>query len=95
MRRAHPNLILVAAALGFGLGATPSDAASPPMTVSAHAPMLQEGGGASPTDEATAAHAGATYVGADTCTACHDTVEAGLASPIPCRRRGCRQICIP
>ena len=81
MRRAHPTLILVvAAALSFGFGPAASDDASPLLTVSAHASMRQEGGGAAPTDEAEAAHAGATFVGADTCTACHDTVETGLAS---------------
>jgi DmsE family decaheme c-type cytochrome len=74
MTRARLASTLVAAAALWGILSLPAQAAT---TVSAHASVVQEDpmeGGTAATD--------ATFVGAETCTTCHDTVEAGLA-PTP------------
>jgi DmsE family decaheme c-type cytochrome len=72
MTRARLTSTLVAAAALWGIVTLPALAVS---TISAHASAVQE----EPMAGGTAAAAGATFVGAETCTACHDTVEAGLA----------------
>ena len=84
MRRASASLVFVAgiASLAFAsVAAHESTAAAPreaPLTISMHESAAQEPappGAAEPAPPAS----GATFVGADTCTACHDTMEAQLA----------------
>jgi DmsE family decaheme c-type cytochrome len=70
--------ILVAAAAAAGLSALPAHAVS---TVSAHGVVVREETMPPAATPATPAEEGvATYVGAETCTTCHDTVEGQLAS---------------
>jgi DmsE family decaheme c-type cytochrome len=85
MTRANGALVLAAAIASMAFGSVSSHDASsggatgPPTTIAMHASAAQEP--ATPAaSETTAAPGEATYVGADTCTTCHDTVETQLAS---------------
>lgn len=86
MRRAGSSLLLAVgvASLAFTPVNSHRDASGAaqggPTTISMHASAAQEATAPAPPLPTPATAGGATFVGAETCTTCHDTVESQLAS---------------